>query len=252
MSAASRSSQQGSENNARIAERVAVMRASAFFGGLPQQDCTEIASSAMARSFETDERLFMQGQQSRHLVMIQTGRVKLTQISLNGGEVIMGMKGSGVVVGMPWSSPLSNHTCSATAMEQCHALVWEFTKFEALLGEFPQIRKNITWILTGSLDELEERFREVATEQVAQRLALALLRLAKELGKPVARGTEVNASREEFAQMTGTTLFTVSRVLTKWAAKGIVLPRRNAVVILDPRRLVQVSESSPERSKTGG
>jgi len=94
--------------------------------------------------------------------------------------------------------------------------------------------------MSGRLNELQERFREVATEKVAQRLALALGRLAKQVGKQVKGGVEVCLSREELAQMTGTTLFTISRILSRWGEKGVVQPRREAVVVLDPQRLGQM------------
>ncbi len=201
-----------------------------------------IASCARARTFARDEILFAQGQPVRHLVVLQTGSAKLTQLSAGGNEVILRMTGTGDPLSLPPESPTQCHTCSARAMEQCQALVWEYTRLQNLIVEYPQIRRNISQILSSQLNELEERFREMATEKVAQRLALALLRLVKRIGKPADGGTEVSLSREELAQMTGTTLFTISRILTKWAEKGFVLPRREAVVVLDPARLKLVGE----------
>jgi CRP-like cAMP-binding protein len=110
------------------------------------------------------------------------------------------------------------------------------------LAEYPQIRNNISQILSKRLNELEERFREVATEKVAKRVAFALLRLLKHVGKESPGGIEVSLSREELAQMTGTTLFTISRLLSKWSEEGFVTPRREAVVIRDPRRLSQLGD----------
>jgi CRP-like cAMP-binding protein len=183
----------------------------------------------------------MEGQSARQLMMIQTGSVKLSQLSSSGNEVILWMSGSGDPLGLPADSPTCSHTCSARAMEQCHALVWEYNKLQDMMMEFPQIAKNISQILASRLDELQERFREVATEKVAQRLALALLRLIKQVGKPIRGGTEISLSREELAQMTGTTLFTISRLLSKWGEAGFVLPRREAVVVVDSQRLTRVS-----------
>jgi CRP-like cAMP-binding protein len=184
----------------------------------------------------------MQGQPVRHLVLIQSGSVKLSQLSPNGNEVILWMNGSGDTVGVPADSEACNHTCSARAMEKCKALVWEYNKLQNLLAEYPVIRKNISQILSNRLSELEERFREVATEKVAKRVALALLRLLKQVGKQSQGGIEILLSREELAQMTGTTLFTISRLLSKWGEQGFVLPRREAVVVRDARRLGQVSD----------
>lgn len=229
-----------------LAERAVLMCASALFTGLTQHECVEIASCAKARTYARDELLFMQGQPVRNLVLIESGSVKSTQLSPNGNEVILWMNGSGDAVGVAGDPSACNHTCSARAMEQCRALTWEYAKLRNLLVEYPQIRSNISQILSGRLNELEERFREVATEKVAKRVALALLRLLKQVGKQSPRGMEVSLSREELAQMTGTTLFTISRLLSRWGEDGFVLPRREAVVIRDPLRLQQMGDAEAE------
>jgi len=220
-----------------VAERIVLMCASALFTGLTPRECREIASCAHARTFARDELLFMQGQPVRSMVLIQSGSVKLTQLSANGNEVILWMNGSGDAMGVHADSPSCSHTCSARAMEQCKALVWEYTRLQMLVAEYPQLRRNISQILAGRLQELEERFREIATEKVAKRLALALSRLLKQVGKKTSEGVEVSLSREELAQLTGTTLFTISRLLSKWAETGVVTPRREAVLVRDPERL---------------
>ncbi len=216
------------------------MCASALFTGLTPRECREIASCAHIRTYARDELLFMQGQPVRSLVLIQSGSVKLTQLSANGNEVILWMNGSGDAMGVHADSPACSHTCSARAMEQCKALVWEYTRLQMLVAEYPQLRRNISMILASRLQELEERFREIATEKVAKRLALALSRLLKQVGKKTADGTEVSLSREELAQLTGTTLFTISRILSKWADAGVVTPRREAVLVRDPQLLESV------------
>jgi CRP-like cAMP-binding protein len=127
-------------------------------------------------------------------------------------------------------------------MEQCHALVWDYNKLQNLVVEYPQIGQNISQILSTRLSELQERFREVATEKVDKRLALALLRLVKQVGTPVQGGVKVSLSRDELAQMTGTTLFTISRIFSKWREEKLVLPLREAVVVLDTQRLARLSE----------
>lgn len=221
-----------------------MMCSSALFTGLSPRECREIASSAQARTFARDELLFMQGQPVRNMVLIQSGSVKLTQLSANGNEVILWMNGTGDAMGVHADSTSCNHTCSARAIEQCKALVWEYARLQMLVVEYPQLRKNISQILATRLHELEERFREVATEKVSQRLAFALSRILKRVGKKSREGIEVSVSREELAQLTGTTLFTISRILSKWAEMGVVIPRREAVLVPDPERLESVGDES--------
>jgi len=97
-------------------------------------------------------------------------------------------------------------------------------------------------ILTKSLHELEARFCEISTRKVAQRLALELARLLPHVGKEVGGVIEINLSREELAQMTATTLFTVSRQLSLWEQQGIVSLRRLGVVVRNPLSLMAISE----------
>jgi CRP-like cAMP-binding protein len=100
-------------------------------------------------------------------------------------------------------------------------------------------------ILGDDLLELEARFREVATERVGPRVARQLVRLLEQIGRPVINGNgemEVCLSREDLAQMTGTTLFTVSRLLSAWEARGMVKPRREAVGICDVQSLRAITE----------
>lgn len=227
---------------ASVAERVDAMCASALFAGLSPQECLKIASSASARKFARDELLFMQGQPVRNLVLIQTGSVKLTQLSPSGNEVIIWMNGESDAVGVDVESPSCNHTCSARAMEECRALTWEYSRVQSLLVEYPQMRKNINRILANKLQELEERFREVATEKVAKRLAMTLFRLLKCVGKESQEGIRISLSREELAQMVGTTLFTISRILSRWSDEGVVVPRREAVVVRDVKRLLTAGD----------
>src|ERR1035438_8982914 len=140
-----------------VAERVVLMCASALFTGLSQHECLEIASCSKARTYARDELLFMQGQPVRNLVLIQSGSVKSTQLSPNGNEVILWMNGSGDAVGVAGDPSACNHTCSARAMEQCRALTWEYAKLRNLLVEYPQIRSNISQILSGRLNELDRK-----------------------------------------------------------------------------------------------
>lgn len=226
-----------------MAEHLVLMCASALFTGMSKLECMEIASCARARTFARDEILFCEGQPVRSLILLETGSVKLTQLSPGGNEVLMWMSGSGDAVNVNADPVSCNHTCSARAMEHCRALVWEYQKLQALLNQYPQLRRNITRILAGRLQELEERFREVATERVARRLALTLLRLMKHVGKPSGDGIQVSLKREELAQMTGTTLYTISRVLSRWAEQGFVVPLREGVVVNNPARLESVGDA---------
>jgi CRP-like cAMP-binding protein len=89
--------------------------------------------------------------------------------------------------------------------------------------------------------ELEDRYRELATEHVPHRLARTLLRVVQPDGRRFEDGLfgDVPLSRRELAQLTGTTLFTVSRLLSEWERAGVVKARRECVVVPDPQALIR-------------
>jgi CRP-like cAMP-binding protein len=120
--------------------------------------------------------------------------------------------------------------------------MWDYATLDKLAIRYPRIRTNLGQILIGRLDELEERFREMATEKVAKRLSCVLLRLGKHVGRPVQEGVELSLTRDELAQMTGTTLFTISRILSRWGQTGAVIPRREAIILSDTRWLELASD----------
>jgi CRP/FNR family transcriptional regulator, nitrogen oxide reductase regulator len=235
---ATRTSQPASAPNATVLEeRANLLSASPLCIGLSRDEIMKLAACARPKAFARDESLFMQGQPARCLVLIRTGSVKITQISSSGNEVILWMYGRGNVLGVLSDLNGENHPSSARAMEATTALIWDCAMLQSMMDQCPRIRQNLSQVLMNRLHELEERFREVATEKVPRRLALALIRLSKHVGKKVQQGVEVSLSREELAQMTGTTLFTISRILSQWARQNFVESRRESVLVLDPQRL---------------
>ncbi|GBC80838.1 Global nitrogen regulator [bacterium HR09] len=101
------------------------------------------------------------------------------------------------------------------------------------------------------MEDMQQRILELASERVEQRLARCLTRLARQVGRQVPEGIllDVPLSRQDLASMTGTTLYTVSRILSHWEGQGIVKAGRQKLVILRPHALVAVAEDLPEGGK---
>jgi CRP-like cAMP-binding protein len=218
-----------SDEEAKLEGRVALLQIAPLFRNMPKSDHEAIASCAVGVVYAQDERLYVQGQNFRSLILLRSGSVKITQLSSQGSEVILRMHGTGNALGMFSNSPTGQNSCYA--VEKSTALIWNHMAFQSLKLRFPQIESNASQIFSAQLAELEERFREVSTENVNKRLAHILLRLVTNVGRNVGTGVEISLSRDELAQMIGTTLFTVSRIISEWASKGIVIPGRNLVTV---------------------
>ncbi len=214
---------------------------SRLFQGLSAGECTVVGSRAEMRHYLRGEKLFSRGETVSAIALLLAGRAKITQIGPTGGEVILGLSQPGDVVGALGARANSIHTSTAEAVEPSQALVWDARIFEGLAQRIPTLQRNAVRLLFDRLEAIEERFRELATEQVASRLARMLSRLMEQIGRRENGFMRIAVSREELAQMTGTTLFTVSRLLSDWEERGIVGARRQAVLIYNPAALADIT-----------
>lgn len=212
-----------------------------LFRGLTLGDCTYIASQAQERNLQRHQALFRQGELRRHIFLVVSGRVKVTQLGSAGDEVILWVRGPGEDIGGLGLAAGAPHECTAQAIEPCHVVFWDAKAIEDLSERFPILQRNIVTILAEHLNGIQDRFHELATEKVALRLARTLLRLLGKTGRRAGDVVRISLSREELAQMTGTTLFAVSRLLSEWTQRGIIDARREAVLICDSSRLVELA-----------
>jgi len=176
----------------------------------------------------------------RSVYVIAAGTVKVTQFSEGGKEIILRVDRRGSLID-DLTDASQTHASSAQAIRSCTVLTWNVKVFEDFACRFPLIHRNATRIMLGRLRTLEERFCQVTTQRVPQRLARLLIHLA---GQPTPGELDaIGFSREELSQMTGTSLFTVSRLLSSWGELAILAVDRKTVVIEDLPRLLQIAEA---------
>jgi CRP/FNR family transcriptional regulator, nitrogen oxide reductase regulator len=127
-------------------------------------------------------------------------------------------------------------------------LAWPSATWPRLVAQFPALATNTLQTVGARLQETHTRVVEMSTQHVEQRIAHALLRLVKQSGKRVDHGVEIDfpISRQDIAQMTGTTLYTVSRTLSAWEARGLVESSRQKIIVREPHKLFVLAERNPE------
>lgn len=231
-----------------LSEKIKLARQFALFAELTPAEFELIIAAAREKRFDRRETIFTEGDPVRQVTMVLSGFVKVTQMGLNGNEVILRLSGAGEIVGSYRVCNNCIHCATAQAVQPCVALVWDAVAFEKLQQRIPTFRRNTVQALEERLLEMEQRFREVSTEKVGSRLSSELVRIHDRLGRNGdSSRVEITLSRAELAQLTGTTLFTVSRLLCQWQTQGIVRVRRESVLVQDFAALAQISQSE-ERS----
>ena len=239
-----------SATGASISNRVTSPGEFAFIGRLrlfedvSPEACSAIISRACVKHFMRHETIFSVGDAIEHVVLLLSGCVKITQQRLRGNKAILRLGGIGEVVGTfgVWSD--CKYGSTAHAIQPCTALVWDAVTFDSLLDRFSTFQRNTLLALDQYLQTIEERFRVVSTGSVSSRLSSELIRLSACFGDGVNGNGGICLTQTDLAQLTGTTLSTVSRVLTRWQKLGIVTTRREAVQINNLTALMQFSRSA--------
>src|SRR5262249_50442106 len=144
----------------------------------------------------------------------------------------------------------STYPASAVAAVDCVVLAWPGHLWPEFTSNFPSFIANAYQTIGARLQDSHERVIEMSTEQVQRRVAHALLRLVNQTGKMTTEGILIDfpISRQDIAEMTGTTLHTVSRLLTAWEEKGLVRSGRQRVTVVEPHRLMLLAEGRAEKS----
>jgi CRP/FNR family transcriptional regulator, nitrogen oxide reductase regulator len=222
-------------------EKAALVQRLTVFSDLSPADCSTILSAGYEKHLWPCKTVFSEGDPIEQMMILLSGCVKVTQLGLSGNEVILRLSGIGDLLGTFYPTINCKHSSTAQVIQSATALVWQVAVFERLLDCFPIFRRNTVRALEQNLREIEQRFRELSTESVGPRLSSELVRLSNRFGVNGER--EIRISRRELAQLTGTTVYTVSRFLTQWQQLGIVSIRREVVQVCDLSALTQLTLS---------
>jgi CRP-like cAMP-binding protein len=219
-----------------------------LFEGLSLDTLAQIVSLSYPKEASAGEFFFNEGEQADEFLVLMAGRVKLTQLTPDGQQIVLRLIGPGDAFGGVGAFGDPIYPISAEAVDTASALAWNSVTMRQLL-ETQNIALNALRFVASRLHDLQRLYRQAMTERVERRVARALLRLVHEAGRRVDQGIEIDfpISRQDIAEMTGTTLFTVSRLLSAWEERGIVKSGRQRIVLTNPHGLVAIAEDIPER-----
>jgi CRP-like cAMP-binding protein len=212
-------------------KKCASLNGSELFAGLPTSISREVVSSARPKYFVSGDVMYFVGDPITQVLLLTEGRVKRSQLSESGREVILRLTIPGDVVSELTLVPGGRHSSTAQALQDCEVLAWESATFEAALECFPGLRRNAKRILERRLAELGTRFCEVSTQTASPRLANGLVHLLDQIGRRANSHIEINVSQEALGQMTAMTSSSVCRLLTMWKEQGLVKLRKGTIEI---------------------
>ncbi len=218
-----------------------------IFEGIPPDEVDRLSAHFQLRTLGDNTFLFHEDEETQSFYLLLEGQVKILQTSAEGHDVVLHVLGPGNIIGaLP---TLGEGTYPASALTLGDALVAQIyaDRFKDLLDQYPRVMKNLLRFATRMLQNSHRKIRELATERVERRIARALGRLASQLGRATEEGILLDfpLSRQDLAEMTGTTVYTVSRTLKEWERRSVLQLGRERIIIAQPHELMAIGEDLP-------
>ncbi|MFC1954135.1 Crp/Fnr family transcriptional regulator [Chloroflexota bacterium] len=217
-----------------------IIKGSTIFSSLNEDELNGLANLAIERNFMSSEFIFWDGDTPEWLYIVTEGKVKVIKHSSQGREFIIAFFGPGEMFGEVAVFENKPYPASAQAVAKTKVMGIKREDFLSFLASRPQVALKVISVLGGRLRDAQNRLRDIAGERVEQRLASVLLMLSSKLG------FTLPFTRQELADMVGTTTETAIRVTSHLKDRGIIRSLRGKVIILDKEKLRLLSEGPPK------
>ncbi|TGD65213.1 Crp/Fnr family transcriptional regulator [Tabrizicola sp. WMC-M-20] len=190
----------------------------------------------------------------RRFHLLLSGHIRFVRLTAQGDQIIVLHVQAGHMFGIGTVRSQATHQTTAITADRCLVLSWPNSLWPAFSARYDGFVAETLRAFGARADEMSTRIVEQSTKLVEQRIACALLRMIGQSVRKVAGGVEIGfpVTRQNIADMTGTTLHTVSRILSMWERQGILKSTRCLIMVRDPHRLVMLSGTVVGGAPEGG
>jgi CRP/FNR family transcriptional regulator, nitrogen oxide reductase regulator len=218
------------------------------FAGVGPEGLDEALAQARPLRLPKGTAAFDQGKKAEDSFLLLDGRLRVTRLMTAEKQMVVRFVGPGDMLADAMVTDSELYPGTATAVVDSLALVWPNSVWRGLVTRHPNMALNAMKALGARLEDSQIRILEMSTQQAERRVANAILRLADQAGRHVEDGILIDfpVSRQEIAELTGTTLHTVSRILSAWIEQGLVEGGRQRILVRDPLGLTLRAEEAED------
>lgn len=215
-----------------------------LFNGLPASVLDDVIAVTRCHSLARDFRIFNQGDEQVRAHLLIEGSVRISQTGSDGGQIVVRFIGPGEIFGAIALFTDGKYPADADTMTNAIEISWSEADLLRLMSVHSQIAINALKIVGKRIQEAQNRLRELSTQPVERRIAHALHRLSQQAGRNTPDGVKIGfpLRRKDIADICGTTLFSVSRVLTSWEKAGWLITRDQYLTIAKLSEIQRVGD----------
>jgi CRP-like cAMP-binding protein len=216
--------------------KIKILKGSSIFSSLDDSELAELSEVVTEKKFKQGDHVFWEGDRAGYFYVLAAGRIKVSKLSPSGREFVVAFFGPGDIFGEVAVFEDKPYPASAQATESTTVLVVSKDSFTKFLSRHPAVALKIISMLGSRLRDAMGRLSDLAGERVEQRIAGILVMLSSKFGP------ELPFTRQEIADMAGTTIETTIRVMTRFKENSIIKSARGRITVLDKNGLSAISE----------
>lgn len=223
---------------------LAFLRASPVFAGVSPKDLQGLESVTREQAYRTRDYVFMEGDPALWFCLVRSGHVKILKHSRTGKDVVLELLGPGEPFGGVAVIERRAYPASAQATEPTVVVKVPQEPIIALSERYPGIVREMALMIGRRLRAAHDSVKSLAVDPVEARLAATLLRLAEREGSRGREGITLpfHLTRQSLADMTGTTVETTIRIVSRWLRDGVVREDDNRLLLVDLEALRDLAE----------
>jgi CRP-like cAMP-binding protein len=214
---------------------------SRFFNSLSEKDILTILGRSRSEEFPSRRWIFREGDPARHLYILESGLVRLSQATAEGEDVLVRLVKPGEVFGYFSVLPVGLNPVACQVIQPSRLRSWDREVAMQLLESYPRAAVNLLHLALHDITCSFERMRRLVTQPVGERVAWAVSELMHAAGVASSAGVVISGgmTQREIADIAATTIFTVSRELSTLERRGLLQKQRNRIVVLQPEKLLE-------------
>ena len=221
-----------------------LIQALPVFSAMGEAELDDVIARAKSQRIPRGDAVFRQGEIAEAFFVLLHGRLKVVKVTPLGQQIIIRFVNPGDIYGIAKALRREDYPATATAVVDSVTLAWPAQIWDDFMAAHPAFAVNVMQMMGDRLQEAHTRLKELSTEEVEHRVAHTVLRLVAQSGRQTDEGVLVDfpITQQEIAEASGTTLHSVSRVLTAWESAGLVSIGRRRIVVRDVQGLSELAE----------
>lgn len=220
-----------------------------LFERLTGGQAARLESRSRSRKFERNSLIYLPADESRSVLLLATGRVKLYHLTSEGKQALLAIIDPGEVFGELAIFDSGQREEFAETMESSTVILIPRDEIQRLMEEHPDVSLGVTKLMGFRRRRVERRLKSLLFRSNRDRLIYLLLELAEKYGRRTAEGVliDIKLSHQELASIIGSTRETVTVVLGELKNEGNLAIKRRTIILTQLNRLATSIDLEPPK-----